>query len=121
MPAIGLEMLSEMLVRFSQPSRCGLRTIDADAVAVHGPSQLLRFAIEPNWLARQLRTRGDAFASSEFMPAATPGLAVAGLNTKARSFDNPSPLMSPSTTGVYSVPDTARPVTAIEKRSRTRV
>ena len=66
---------------------------------------------------RHDRTRGDAFANSEFIPAARLGDAVAGLKMNARSFDRPSPLMSPATTGVKSVPDTARPVTAIEKRS----
>ena len=46
-------MFSEMLVRFSQPSFSGLSTSDAAAVAVHGPSQLLRPAIVPNCRVRQ--------------------------------------------------------------------
>jgi hypothetical protein len=40
----------------------------AEAVAIHGPSQLERPAIVLNWRVRQLRTRGDALASSFDMP-----------------------------------------------------
>jgi hypothetical protein len=34
--------------------------------------------------------------------------AVAGLNTNARSFENPSPFTSPATIGVNGLPEAAR-------------
>src|SRR5690349_7359150 len=74
-------------------------------VAYQGPAQLFRPTIVPICGAR--RSRAGPLLKRAFNPFATVGSVVAdaGLNTKARSFENPSPLMSPATIGVYAKPD----------------
>src|SRR5262245_32684562 len=117
---MGLEMFNDSVVRLSQPSFSGLSVSVAAAVAVHGPSHELRPAIVPNWFVKHFFTRPVALLSRLVIPDAI-APACDGLNTNARSFDKPSPFTSPATTGVYGNPDCARPVSAIEKRFRTRV
>src|SRR5689334_16963720 len=122
MPANGFAMFSDSVVRLSQPSFSGLSVMAAEAVAVHGPSHELRPAIVPNCFVRQAFVREEAFASSCVIPDAVEGSPdLDGSNTNARSFDRPSPFTSPATSGVNGNPDCARPVSATENRSFTRV
>src|SRR3954467_3793419 len=97
-PANGFEMLSDSVVRLSQPSFSGLSVSVAAAVAVHGPSHEFRPAMVPSWLIKQFFTRDDADDKSLLIPCATVGSAALALNTKALSLDSPSPLTSPATT-----------------------
>src|SRR6478672_1710455 len=85
----------------------GLNEIVRLAFDVHGPWQLLRFASCPTCLARQSRAASEPDASSRCMAAATCGSALEILGSKmnARSFEKPSPLTSPETTGVNGCPE----------------
>ena len=80
-------MLSESVVRLSQPSFSGLSVSVAAAVAVHGPSQEFGPAIVPNWSSgssSRVTTRVDRELTH---PRRHGRIAVAGLKMNARSFD----------------------------------
>src|SRR3954471_24851473 len=78
----------------------------------HGSWQLPRAAMRPTCDPRHARAAAEPDASSSRIPEARTGSAdptLAGSNTNARSFLNPSPLMSLDTPGVNGRPDLKEP------------
>src|SRR5688500_18944760 len=101
----GLETEKLSVVRCGMRTFIGLSEMLRFAFDVHGPRQELRDAIEPTCLTRHSLAGPDPVSRSDRIALATAGsLARAGLNTKARSFVQPSPLTSPEMMGVNGAP-----------------
>src|SRR3954462_4650702 len=84
--------------------------------AFHGPLQEFCLAMRLSCDVRHDATRSDDVAMSDWIAACVDACAALGAltgpKTNARSFHDPSPLMSPPTSGVKRIPD-ARFVTAV--------
>src|SRR4051812_4130712 len=88
----------------SSPHQFGRKFSCRSAAGCQLPVHEFRLATDPDWLSRQERTLDDDDASSRDIPFATAVSPAFAAKMNARSFDTPSPLMSPLTIGVYGVP-----------------
>src|SRR5215831_125423 len=100
------------MVACMRPFVFGRRGITSAAlnVALHGPTQLFRPAMLLIWRLRQWRADVEPLLNRSRSPRDSAVSATRdGSKMNARSFDDPSPLMSPATNGVYRSPDCTRP------------